>query len=130
MTERLAQAATEPPEIGPNHVFFASPLMHGCPAEPPKPARSKATFPPLSKCPIEVAVLDSGTIPHPALAGRVTSVQGEWINPSTGNLEPVPADAVDRDGDGLLDMMAGHGNVVCSVIAERSEDTRLNSSHG
>ena len=127
LVERLSRTQGGPVGIGPNHVFFGSPNMHGCPAAPPKPARSKVTFPPLSKCPIEVAVLDSGTIPHPALAGRVTSVQGEWINPSTGNLEPVPADAVDRDGDGLLDMMAGHGNVVCSVIAERSACANITS---
>lgn len=127
VVERLARAHSEPLGIGPNHVFFGSPNMHGCPAEPPKPARAKVELPPLSDCPIEVAVLDSGTIPHPVLAGRVTSVQGEWINPSTHALEPVPQDDVDRDGDGLLDMMAGHGNLVCSVIAERAACARITS---
>jgi Subtilase family len=127
VTEQLSRGQVEPAEIGPNHVFFGSPLMHGCPAEPPKPARREVKIPPLSECPIEVGVLDSGTIPHPALAGRVTSVQGEWINPATHAFEPVPDDAVDRDGDGTLDMMAGHGNLVCSVIAERSRCARITS---
>ena len=127
LIDRLSRGRTEPLGVGPNHVFFGAPPYHGCPAAPPKPARSEVTFPSLSKCSIEVAVLDSGTIPHPALAGRVTPVQGEWINPSTDTLEPVPADAVDRDGDGLLDMMAGHGNVVCSVIAERSACANITS---
>ena len=127
IVERLSRTQIEPVGIGPNHVFFGSPPVHGCPAEPPKPAHAKVTFPPLSDCPIEVAVFDSGTIAHPALAPRVTSVQGEWINPATGNLGPVPPDKEDRDGDGLLDMMAGHGNLVSSVIAERSACARITS---
>ena len=127
LSERLALSRNEPPLVGPNHVFFGAPPLHGCPAAPPKPAHAKIELLKLSDCPIEVAVLDSGTIPHPALAVRVTSVQGVWFNGASGQVETVPDDKEDRDGDGALDMMAGHGNFVSGVIAERAACAQVTS---
>ena len=127
LADRLSSDRGATALVGPNHVFFPCPNLHGCPAGPPRPARGRADIPAPSGRPIGVAVVDCGTIDHPALADRVTSEQGTWFNSQTGRTEPVPADELDRDGDGLLDMMAGHGTFACSVIAERAASARITS---
>ena len=127
LSKELQRTTKEPTHVGPNHVFFGCPPFHGCPATPPDVTSSVITLPDLAECPIDVAVLDSGSIAHATLAPRVTAVQGTWFNSATGRVEVVPDDAVDRDGDGLLDMMAGHGNFVSGVIAERAAAARITS---
>lgn len=102
---RAVDGAGEVAAIAPNHVLAGAQHFMFGPSSPPEPTG------PLSgqRAPVDrraqIAVFDTGVAPHlrtlhPALADHVAGDR----------------DRLDRDGDGRLDVQAGHGTFVASVV--------------
>ena len=125
------------PAVQPHHAAILSPAIGGCPAGPPRPApvRRDRFIDPLGDPPTaRVTVLDSGYIyiddpdeSHQALDERVTLVDGERLDTTTdpASWQPDRPDAVDTDGDGLLDGIAGHGTFIAGLIAHACPQVSL-----
>jgi hypothetical protein len=128
--------AARVPAVTPNHVGTVTPFDH-CPATPPHPV------PPPSAAVqrrfieavrrgaprAEVVVIDTGYIRagHPRLDARVRSIRGQWFDtrakpPAWVDCAP---DALDADGDDLLDGIAGHGTFVAGIVAHECRQCRI-----
>jgi hypothetical protein len=116
-----------PPAIGPNHLLVPAPRVHACSASTPEATSDTVAIPAQdSNAAVDVTVVDTGYIEHPALAGRtIAAVQGEFVPDGAAAWAPVPADEVDRDGDRLLDFLAGHGTFSIGLIASRCAAARI-----
>jgi subtilisin family serine protease len=71
-----------------------------------------------------VAVIDTGVqLDHPALAGRITAVQTDFIDgDGIANDEP---NGLDDDGDGEVDESTGHGTHIAGIIHLVAPDARI-----
>lgn len=118
-----------PPSIGLNHLFVPAPRVHACSATTPEATPDTVAIPPQGpSAAVDVAVIDTGYIPHDALAGRsIDALQGQYVPEGASTWTQVPDDEVDRDGDGLLDFLAGHGTFSIGVIAARCAAARITS---
>ena len=118
-----------PPAIGPNHLLVPAPRVHACSATTPEATDDTVEIPPQdASAAVDVTVIDTGYIPHPALTGRtIDALQGEFVPDGGSTWTSVPDDEVDRDGDGLLDFLAGHGTFSIGVIAARCAAARITS---
>jgi subtilase family protein len=117
------------PKVSPNHLLVPCNLGCYCPATAPTEVAAQvqlaariANFKP-GKGPIEVAVIDTGYIPHPALerrkqAGGFRSVRGEVLN-QNNNWVPSQPDGVLFTPDGRIQLLVGHGTFSAGVIAAR-----------
>jgi hypothetical protein len=120
------------PAISPNHVAILAATAGGCPAAPPQPAsRRREPFvePTTGEPTAKVTVLDSGYIwtdpPHTNLDARVTVVQGQRLDPTTGTWVPDEPDGLYTDADGQLDGISGHGTFIAGLISHIAPRTRL-----
>jgi hypothetical protein len=118
-----------PPAIGANTLLVPCPRVHACSATTPEATDDTVEIPPQDpNAAVDVTVIDTGYIPHDALAGRtIDAFQGEYVPDGATSFAPVPADEVDRDGDGMLDFLAGHGTFSIGVIAARCAAARITS---
>jgi hypothetical protein len=127
-----APGGHEVPAISPNHVAILAATAGGCPAAPPQPAsRRREPFvePTTGEPTAKVTVLDSGYIwtdpPHTNLDARVTVVQGQRLDPTTGTWVPDEPDGLYTDADGQLDGISGHGTFIAGLISHIAPRTRL-----
>jgi Subtilase family len=124
--------------VSPNHVCIVMPFDH-CPATPahavppPSPAFVRNFIEPVRRGALraDVVVIDTGYIrtnpPHARLDARVKSIPGQFLG-SRGNRPAwvnCPPDALDADGDGKLDGIAGHGTFIAGIIASECRQCRI-----
>lgn len=97
--------------VGPNHVLsFSSHIQWAPGAEPPSPAEPRPDIPSKGALPgegVRVGVVDTGATEHSWFAGRVNGGPGD-------------DDPADDDGDGALDIGAGHGTFVAGVVLQHA----------
>jgi hypothetical protein len=123
------------PKVSPNHLLVPCNLGCYCPASAPIEvavqtalAARIATFKP-GKGPIDVVVIDTGYIQHPALenrraAGGFTSVRGEVLR-RNNTWGPSPPDGVAFTPGGAIELLVGHGTFSAGVIAGRSPRAKI-----
>jgi hypothetical protein len=125
----------ELPSVSPNHVCVVAPHYDFCPASPANPAPAIDGFVPAADGhQATVVVIDTGYIeiapPHPAhgaLDARVSAVAGRWLdtNPAHVALQQDLPDAVDRDSQGRLPGVVGHGTFVAGIIAHATAGAKI-----
>jgi hypothetical protein len=108
-------------EVSPNHVVIGQPLFFGGPTGAPLPAAAPA-YDPGEPSRVTVGLLDTGVAPHPWFSGT------EWF-------QDQPGEVLDADGDGLLDLQAGHGTFIAGLVLRQAPGVRLRvlrvlDSHG
>lgn len=107
----LRQAGKVGPEaVGAHHVLFGVPKWGGCPGRPPFPAAPIE----LEGCEpagegVLIAVIDTGQ--------AQMSLRGAWESDHV-KVDPGDFDVLDVDGDGVLDLEAGHGTFITGVVAQ------------
>jgi Subtilase family len=125
------------PAISPHHALILCPSAGGCPAAPPAPAAEPDELfvePPSGDDPAKVTILDSGYIwvdpdqldpSHRNLDDRVTVVQGQWLDATTGTWKHDRPDGLYTDSAGQLDGISGHGTFIAGLISNIAPRTRL-----
>src|SRR5262249_133215 len=125
------------PAVSPHHVGILSGVAGGCPAGPPRPARSPRDrfvnpIPNTPTPPVPAPHTRSIRLAKPdespqALDDRVTLVDGERLDTTTNppSWQPDKPDGVDTDGDGRLDGVAGHGTFIAGLIASACPQAEL-----
>jgi hypothetical protein len=123
--------------ISPHHAPILAAAAGGCPAAPPQPAPEPDRLfvePPGDEATAKVTVLDSGYIwmdpaklddSHRNLDERVTVVQGQWLDTTTGKWEHDKPDGLYTDQQGQLDGISGHGTFIAGLISNLAPRTRL-----
>jgi hypothetical protein len=125
------------PAISPHHAPILCPSAGGCPAAPPTPAAEPDELfvqPPSGEAAAKVTILDSGYIwvdpdqldlSHRNLDDRVTVVQGQWLDTTTGTWKHDRPDGLYTDSAGQLDGISGHGTFIAGLISNIAPRTRL-----
>ena len=103
------QAGPAASGVGPNALLFGAPKIRGCPGRPP--ARAADLDLPEGKGGegVLLAVVDTG------LAEEAQGIPWVAAHVRTG---ADALDALDGDGDGRLDLEAGHGTFIAGVVAQ------------
>jgi hypothetical protein len=134
--DRTVGAVTGVPAVTPNHVgtvmpFDTCPATPAHPAPPPSAATQQDFIRPIRRGALraEVVVIDTGYIrtapPHARLDARVKSIPGQWFDAAAKAWVDCAPDAVDADGDGRLDGVAGHGTFVAGIVAHDCRQCRI-----
>jgi hypothetical protein len=95
--------------VGPHHVLFGAPKLHGCPGRPPSPGRvidldAAGT----AGSGVLVAVLDTGQTEQ--------SLSLPWV---AAHVRPgAEVDLLDEDGDQHIDLVGGHGTFISGILAQ------------
>jgi len=125
------------PAISPHHAPILSAAAGGCPAAPPTPAPEPDELfvgPPAEEPSAKVTILDSGYIwidpsqldpSHRNLDERVTVLQGQWLDTTTGTWKHDKPDGLYTDPMGQLDGISGHGTFIAGLISHLAPSTRL-----
>jgi len=125
------------PAVSPHHSSILCPEAGGCPAAPPQPAAEPDRLfvqPPTGDASAKVTILDSGYIwvdpdqldpSHRNLDDRVTVVQGQRLDTSTGTWKHDKPDGLYTDSAGQLDGISGHGTFIAGLISNIAPQTRL-----
>ena len=125
------------PAVSPHHTPILCPEAGGCPAAPPQPAGDPDQLfiePPDGAGAAKVTILDSGYIwvdpdqldpSHRNLDDRVTVVQGQWLDTTTGTWKHDKPDGLYTDSAGQLDGISGHGTFIAGLISNIAPQTRL-----
>lgn len=125
------------PAISPHHAPILCPEAGGCPAAPPQPAAEPDELfvqPSDGEATAKVTILDSGYIwvdasqldpSHHNLDDRVTVVQGQWLDTTTGTWKHDKPDGLYTDSAGQLDGISGHGTFIAGLISNIAPNTRL-----
>lgn len=95
--------------VAPNALLFGAPKWRGCPGRPPAPAAGLDLARGAEGQGVLVAVVDTGQAQE--------SLRLAWVQ-SQLTVSPADLDLLDEDGDGLLDLEAGHGTFVAGVVAQ------------
>jgi Subtilase family len=123
------------PKVSPNHLLVPCNLGCYCPASAPREVADQAAlaakianFNP-GKGAIEVVVIDTGYIQHPALerrkaAGGFASVRGEVLR-RNNTWGPSPPDSVLFTPGGAIQLLVGHGTFSAGVIAARCPRAKI-----
>ena len=107
--ELRKQTGTGPLAIGPHHVLFGAPKLHGCPGRPPSPGRvidldAAGT----AGNGVLIAVLDTGQTEQ--------SLATPWVS---AHVRPgAEVDRLDEDGDQHIDLVGGHGTFISGILAQ------------
>jgi subtilisin family serine protease len=111
--------------VTPNHVCVVCANYDTCPGGPPMPICDKVdiAIPPLKPPGVQVVVIDTGLMTHPALAGRASAEVGYWLDPTSGWLASPPDDVSVLDD--MLPGVAGHGTHIAGVIAARCAHAKV-----
>jgi len=123
-------------KVSPNHLLV--PCVNVgcyCPGGPPRPIKPNAQLAqrignyPVAKNKLNVAVIDTGYVRHPALQARmakkgfetyraeVLTAGGAWVTSKR--------DGLYKRRDGKLDLLDGHGTFTAGVIAERCDNAHI-----
>ena len=110
LRERYIDRPGGPPLVAPNVGFSGEPFYDGGPGDFPRPAPElpflPRTSPPTG--PAHLAVMDTGV---PALLRSWHADLADSLRPDDDDV-----DALDLDGDGVLDFQAGHGTFICGLV--------------
>jgi len=108
--KQFADLPAGPPIVSPNHGFSGEPFYHGGPGSFPRLARALPGSPRTSHPdgPVNLAVLDTGI---PARLRDWHAELADSLRPDSDDI-----DALDQDGDGVLDFQAGHGTFICGLV--------------
>jgi subtilisin family serine protease len=98
----------------PNHVLTGQPLYYGGPASRPFPA-APLPAPEPGESGVTVALGDTGLAPHPWWQ------EHPWFLAERREAVEVP----DSDGDGELDLQAGHGTFVAGLVLRSAPGARV-----
>lgn len=110
LRQQFGNLPAGPPIVSPNHGFSGEPFYHGGPGSFPRPARALPGSPRTDRPdgPVNLAVLDTGI---PARLRDWHAELADSLRPDSDDI-----DALDQDGDGVLDFQAGHGTFICGLV--------------
>ena len=113
----VASYRAEGLRVAPNHVIHWEPLWRGAPGTLPTPAD-------------EASAPDEGTADGPSVVVLDTGIQDgwdadPWFASRVSGVGPDGLEVTDHDGDGELDLQAGHGTFIASLVAAGCPAARI-----
>ena len=103
-------------DVSPNHVLHWEPFWRGGPGDVPQPAKELAP-PSKDEGGPTVAILDTGI--------QSGWQQDDWFAHRVDGAGATDEEVLDVDGDDVLDVQAGHGTFIASLVAAGCPSARL-----